>query len=154
MLESFQKEHPEHELQRDATKQLAFVYRQEGNTSRAAEEYERVAAEAKEPEARREALLLAGELYENAKAVDRALAVYLGYVSQFPEPLEAAVETRFKIAGMQKAKGDEASYRDQLRKIVKLDASAGGGRTARIRYLARAVGAGAVGGLSTAASTR
>ena len=135
VLESFQKEHPEHELQRDATKQLAFVYRQEGNTSRAAEEYERVAAEAKEPEARREALLLAGELYENAKVVDRALAVYLGYVSQFPEPLEAAVETRFKIAGMQKVKGDEASYRDQLRKIVNLDASAGRGRTARIRYL-------------------
>jgi hypothetical protein len=37
---------------------------------------------------------------------------------------------------MQKAKGDEASYRDQLQKIIGLDASAGSGRTARIRYLA------------------
>jgi TolA-binding protein len=136
VLESLRTEHPEHELHRDATKQLAYVYKQEGNPVRAAEEYERVAKEAREPEERREALLVAGELYEGAKATDRALALYLGYVSQFPEPLETAVETRFKIAGIQKAKGDDASYRAELREIVKADASAGGGRTARIRFLA------------------
>lgn len=136
VLESFRQTHPEHELQRDATKQMAFVYRKEGEVSRAAGEYERVAAEATDPEARREALLLAGELYESGKVTDRALAVYLEYVSQFAEPVEAAVETRFKIAAMQKAKGDDASYRDQLREIVKTDAAAGGDRTARIRYLA------------------
>jgi len=136
VLESFQKEHPEHELQRAATKQLAFVYRQEGNASRAADEYVRVAAETKEPEARREALLAAGELYENAKGGDRALAVYLDYVGQFTEPLEPAVETRFKIAGLEKDRGDEPGYREQLHQIVQIDASAGSGRNARIRYLA------------------
>ncbi|MGH9885118.1 MAG: tetratricopeptide repeat protein, partial [bacterium] len=136
VLESFRKEHPDHELRDDATKQMAFVYRQEGNPLRAAEEYERVAAEAKDADAKREALLLAGELYESAKATDRALAVYLAYVSQFPEPVEAAIETRFKLAEMQKATGDETARREQLRKIVAIDASAGGARTPRIRFLA------------------
>jgi outer membrane protein assembly factor BamD (BamD/ComL family) len=136
VLESLRTEHPEHELQRDATKQLAYVYRREGNPVRAAEEYERVAKEAQSPEEQREALLVAGEMYEGAKAADRALALYLGYVSRFAEPLETAVETRFKIAALQKAKGDDASYREQLREIVKADASAGGGRTARVRFLA------------------
>ncbi len=136
VLESFRQEHPEHELQKDATKQVALVYRKEGNAPRAAEEYERVAAEADDPEVRRDALLVAGELYENAKVSDRALAVYLGYVSQFPEPSETTVETRFKIAELQQAKGDEAAYQNQLREIVKADGAAGDGRTARVRYLA------------------
>ncbi len=136
VLESFRQAHPDHELQRDATKQMAFVRKKEGDQTRAAEEYERVAAEAVEPEARREALLVAGELYENAKAVERALVVQLAYVAEFPEPVETAIETRFVIAGHQKAKGDDAAYREQLRAIVKIDAAAAAARSARIRYLA------------------
>jgi hypothetical protein len=115
---------------------MAFVYREEGNVSRAAGEYERVASEADDPEMRREALLEAGELYETAKATDRALAVYLAYVSQFPEPADTAVETRFKLAEMYRSTQDDAHYREQLRQIVAIDAAAGAGRSARIRYLA------------------
>jgi tetratricopeptide (TPR) repeat protein len=136
VLESFRKTYPEHELSREATKQLALVRRQEGDLSHAAGEYERVAAEATDPELRREALLEAGELYESSKLVDRALAVYLAYVSQFPRPTETAVETRFKLAGMYEARHDEAGYHEQLRQIVEIDAAAGGERTARTRYLA------------------
>jgi tetratricopeptide (TPR) repeat protein len=136
VLESFRQAYPEHELQREATKQMAFVYREEGKAVRAASEYERVAAEAEDPGVRREALLVAGELYENGEAMDRALAVYLDYVGAFAEPIETAVETRFKIAGMFKEGDDEASYHEQLRRIVEIDAAAGDGRSARIRYLA------------------
>jgi outer membrane protein assembly factor BamD (BamD/ComL family) len=136
VLESFRSAHPDHELHREATKQMAFVYRQEGNLARAAEEYERVAKEAEDPELRREALLIAGDLYENSNLPDRALAVYLSFVSQFPTPIETAVETRFKIAGMYKATHDDASYHDHLRQIVEIDGRAGDERTARVRYLA------------------
>jgi tetratricopeptide (TPR) repeat protein len=136
VLESFRQAHPDHALYREATKQLAFVYREQGNLSRAAGEYERVAAEAEDPELRREALLVAGGLYEDAKLTDRALAVYLAYVSQFPKPVEVAVETRFKIAGMYEATHDPARYHDQLRQIVESDSAAGGERTDRVRYLA------------------
>jgi tetratricopeptide (TPR) repeat protein len=136
VLNAFRQAHPDHELNREATKQIAFVYQKEGELSAAAGEYERIAAEASDTEVRREALLKAGGLYENSKVVDRALAVYREYVSQFPEPVEIAVETRFKIAEMSRAANDETGYRDELRKIVEIDAGAGAERSARIRYLA------------------
>jgi TolA-binding protein len=136
VLESFREAYPDHELHREATKQMAFVFRQEGDAVRAAAEYERVAAEAQDPEVRREALLLAGELYETAKVEDRALDVYLRYVSDFASPIETAVETRFKIAQIFKEMGDEPSYHEQLGQIVEVDAAAGDERTPRIRYLA------------------
>jgi tetratricopeptide (TPR) repeat protein len=136
VLESFRQAHPDHELYREATKQLAFVYQQLGDLARAAGEYERVAREAEEPALRSEALLIAGDLYERSQARDRALAAYLEYVGQFPEPIATAVETRSKIAGMYEATGQVAGHREQLRQIVAIDAAAGGERTPRIRDLA------------------
>jgi TolA-binding protein len=136
VLEAFRKTHPTHDLHEEATKQLAFVYREQGDDSRAAEEYERVAAEADDLEQRREALLLAGELHESSQGLDRALAVYARYVSEFPEPLELAVEIRFKIAEIHKQSDNETRYRTQLREIVEIDEKAGSARTPRIRYLA------------------
>jgi outer membrane protein assembly factor BamD (BamD/ComL family) len=136
VLDAFRQAHPDHELHQEATQQIALVYREEGDLSRAAGEYERVATEAEDPELRREALLLAGELFADSEAMDRALAVYLEYVAQFPKPLEIAVETRFKIAGMYQARHEGASYQQQLRQIVEIDRRAGEERTARIRYLA------------------
>jgi tetratricopeptide (TPR) repeat protein len=136
VLEAFRENHPKHELQREATKQIALVYRSKGNLSRAAEEYERVAAEAEESDLRREALLIAGELYEESKVIDRALVVYLGFVKQFPQPLEVAVETRFKIAELYKATNDTKRHEEQLRKIVAIDKSAGEAGNDRIRFFA------------------
>lgn len=136
VLEAFRENHPGHELARDATQQLAFVQQKAGNLSRAAAEYERVAAEADQPERRREALLVAGQLYEDARLPERALATYLAYASEFPEPLEPAVETRFKIAGLYEAAHDEAARHAELAKIVEIERAAGGARTPRMRSLA------------------
>jgi len=136
VLEAFRDAHPDHELNREATKQIAFVRRQEGNLSRAAEEYERVARESDDPELRREAMLQAGDLYEDAKDLDRALAVYLAYVEAFPTPLETAIETRFGIAEIYRTTHDETAYREQLHEIIAIDQAAGTERTDRTRYLA------------------
>ncbi len=136
VLDGFRKAYPEHELNREATKQIAFVKREEGNLAGAAAEYERVAVESEDPELRREAQLEAGDLYEKAKSTERALAAYLKYVSEFPEPIEPAVETRWKIAGMYSAARDQVAYHGQLHQIVDIDANAGGQRTARVRFLA------------------
>jgi hypothetical protein len=68
--------------------------------------------------------------------LDRALAVYARYVSEFPEPLELAVEIRFKIAEIHKQSDNETRYRTQLREIVEIDEKAGSAQTPRIRYLA------------------
>ena len=136
VLEAFRGTHPQHELIREATRQMAFVYREQGDHARAAEEYERVAAEADDLELRRAALLVAGELYEKAEDLERALAVHQGYVDEFPEPLDPAVETRFKIAELHARAGHEKSQHAELREIVEIDRRAGEGRSARIRYLA------------------
>ncbi|HKQ16512.1 MAG TPA: tetratricopeptide repeat protein, partial [Steroidobacteraceae bacterium] len=62
VLDAFRTTFPKHELQREATKQIAMVYRKAGDVSRSADEYERVAVESENPEMRAEALLLAGQL--------------------------------------------------------------------------------------------
>ena len=52
------------------------------------------------------------------------------------DPIEIAVETRFKIAGMHQGAADLDSYHRELREIVDIDALAGDQRTPRIRFLA------------------
>ena len=136
VLNAFRQTYPEHELQKEATKQIAYVYRQAGELSRSAGEYERVANESTDPALRAEALLLAGNLYEQSQSTDRALDAYSRYVEQFPKPIEAAVETRFKIAEIHKGRGDDALYRKELTEIVRIDAAAAGERTGRTRNLA------------------
>ena len=106
VLDDFRLANPGHELEKEATKQIAFVQREAGELSQSAAEYERVATESDDPALRAEALLLAGNLYEQSHSTDRALAVYSRYVEQFPKPVEAAVDTRAKIAEIFKAAGD------------------------------------------------
>jgi tetratricopeptide (TPR) repeat protein len=136
VLVAFRDTYPEHELQREATRQIAFVYRESGQLSRAAGEYDRIASESEDPAMRGEALLVAGDLYEQSNARDRALDVYVRYVTEFPSPVETAVETRFKIAEIHKATHDLALYHQELGEIVRVDAAAGPERTGRTRTLA------------------
>jgi tetratricopeptide (TPR) repeat protein len=140
VLDDFRAAFPDHELNSEATKQLAFVYRAEGQSSLAAAEYERVAAESADPELEREALLAAGDLYEQADDVTRALGVYERYVAAFPRPADVAVETLWKVAEMHRARGDAASYTAQLAALVAADAAAGAERTDRTRYLGAQAG--------------
>jgi tetratricopeptide (TPR) repeat protein len=140
VLDGFRAAFPDHELNQEATKQLAFVYREGGETSLAAGEYERVAAEAADPELEREALLSAGELYEQAKNVDSALGVYERYVAEFTRPVDVAIEIRSKLAEMYRARGDLPRYHAELEALVAADAAAGAERTDRTRYLAAQAG--------------
>jgi tetratricopeptide (TPR) repeat protein len=136
VLEGFRKAYPDHKLHLEASKQIAHAYQQSGQLSRAAGEYERVASESKEPTLRSEALLLAGDLYGQSSAKDRALEVYRRYVDEFPKPVETALETRSKIAEIHKAANNDALYRQELSEIVRIDAQAGSDRTGRTKTLA------------------
>ncbi|HXK23957.1 MAG TPA: tetratricopeptide repeat protein [Myxococcota bacterium] len=136
VLEAFRQHYPEHELRAEATRQIAFALRSQGDLSRAGAEYERVATEAGDGELQREALLEAGDLYVKSDQQDRALAAWRSYVTRFPEPIEMAVETRWKIAERLAAVHDDAAYREELGRIVATDRTAGRQRTDRVRYLA------------------
>ncbi|MGI9223935.1 MAG: tetratricopeptide repeat protein [Woeseiaceae bacterium] len=136
VLESFREEFPEHELNTEATKQLAFVYREDGQIERSASEYERIAAEATEPELGREALLTAAELYDEARSVDNTIRVYLEYVEAWPRPLDLAMQSRTRLGEIFEEIGDSERYFEQLGLIVAMDAAAGADRSDRSRYLA------------------
>lgn len=136
VLEAFRLAFPDHELHGDATRQIAFAYREDGRLSQAAEEFVQVADQAEEPQLRREALLEAADLFEQAGADTRALDVYLVYVDEFPEPVPDAVEVHHNIAGKYEALGDDEARRRHLASIIELDGAAGAARTARTRFLA------------------
>jgi tetratricopeptide (TPR) repeat protein len=136
VLDDFRRTYPGHELNKEATKQIAFIRREAGQLPQAAAEYERVAGESENPELRAEALLLAGDLYQESQSTDRAVDVYSRYVEQYPKPVETAAETRFKIAEIHKGRNDQLRYREQLEAIVRVDADAGSERTDRTRNLA------------------
>src|SRR5437870_5262732 len=136
VLEAFRSTFPQNKMQLEATKQIAYAYRQSGELAHAAGEYERVASQSDDPALRSEALLGAGDLYAQSNSQDRALDAYNRYVKEFPKPVETAIETRFKIAEMYKAGHDETLYHKQLEEIVSVEAGAGSERTGRTRTLA------------------
>jgi hypothetical protein len=115
---------------------VAYVYREAGKLALAAAEYERTESESKDAEVRTAALQLAGDLYVQANEADKAVAVYRRYVASFPKPLDVAIETRFKIAGLLKSRNDTGAHQAELKAIVAADAAGGKDRTDRTRYLA------------------
>jgi tetratricopeptide (TPR) repeat protein len=136
VLTGFRALFPGHELQPEVTKKIAYVYREDGQFSPAADEYERIEREAQDEEVRREALHTAAELHEKAGNQARMLEVYRRYVEYFPHPAEPNLETRTKIAGALKKSNDQDAYLAELRQIVVIDAGAGSERTSRTRSLA------------------
>ncbi len=136
VLEEFRSSHPEHELNADATKQLAFIYREDGQTARSAAEHERISAEATDPELGREALLTAAELYDEVRVLDDAIRVYEQYVEVYPRPLDLAMQTRDRLSEIYHEQSDYQRYFDMLNEIVEEDSKAGPDRTDRSRFLA------------------
>jgi tetratricopeptide (TPR) repeat protein len=136
VLTGFRDTFPEHELQPEVTKKLAYVYKEDGRLSMAAGEYERIERESQDDDVRGEALQIAAELYEQDGDSSRALDVYQRYVAYFPQPVELNVETRNKIAGILKAQNEQDAYLEALRQIVAVESDAGEEGTPRTHYLA------------------
>jgi tetratricopeptide (TPR) repeat protein len=136
VLEAFRSTYPKHKMAGEATRLIARAYRESGELSHAAAEYERLASESTDEAVRRESLLVAGDLYQQSNASDKALAAYQRYVTDFPKPLETALEARFKISEIYKAAHNDSSYQKELMNIVSLDAAGGSERTGRTRTLA------------------
>lgn len=136
VLEEFRVSHPDHELNTEATKQLAYIYREDGQIERSAAEHERISAESEDPELSREALLTAAELYDEVGVMSDAIRVYDEYVDNYPQPLDVAMETRSRLAEIFKSESDYTRYFATLNEIIAVDKAAGDQRTDRSRYLA------------------
>jgi tetratricopeptide (TPR) repeat protein len=136
VLEAFRSTYPENKMAGEATRLIAHAYRESGELSHAAGEYERLASESKDDTVRRESLLVAGDLYQKSNANDKALIAYGRYITEFPKPLEAAVETHFKMSEIHKGAHNETLYQKELAEVVRIDGAAGPERTGRTRTLA------------------
>ena len=136
VLEEFRESHPDHELNAEATKQLAYIYHEDGQIERSAAEHERISAEADDPELSREALLTAAELYDEVGVMDDAIRVYEQYVADYPQPLNIAMQTRSRLADIFKAEFDDTRYIAMLKDMIFVDKAAGAERTDRSRFLA------------------
>ena len=132
----FAAAYPEHKLQREATRQIAYAYRESGQLSRAAGEYDRIASESEDPALRSEALLVAGRPLRAVQAQDRALDVYLRYVNEFPGRSSRPWRPASRSPRSARRRTTSRSIRQELQDIVRIDADAGSERTARTRTLA------------------
>ncbi|ALP54158.1 hypothetical protein Tel_14000 [Candidatus Tenderia electrophaga] len=135
-LEAFKRNHPKHALINDVEEKLAVAYMRLEDPLRAAEALRDIVDNAASPEAKREALWQAAELYEEAGDRHKAATTYNAYAEMFPSPLEPAIEALYKAGLMHKAVGRDNYYRIQLEKIYEADHSGGPQRTHRTRYLA------------------
>ena len=136
VLENFRKNFPGNKLQPDVTKKIAFVYRSDGRLEMAAAEYERIEREAKEEDIRRGSLDIAAELYRQSGVAEKELSIYKRYVKLFPKPLDQSMDIYYRMAGVYKKSGNDSMYKDVLKQLIKMDASAGGARNERTKYLA------------------
>lgn len=134
-LEDFRKRYPASPLQSEVGSKLAVVYVEKGQWASAATEFERMAATHKDPAIARAALWQAAELHEKANARPLATKAYERYLVQNPQPLEAALEARWRLARIAREDHNPTRNLVLMKEIFQADQSGGSARTDRTRYL-------------------
>ncbi|HQR21365.1 MAG TPA: tetratricopeptide repeat protein [Burkholderiaceae bacterium] len=144
-LEDFRTRYPKSPLQDDVSAKLALAYTEKGSWAQAAGEYEKLAAANKDPKLARVGLWQAAEMYEKAGAREPAARAYERYLKQYPEPLEPALEARWRLAKIAREQGNPARELALMKEVQRGDLTAGPARTDRTRTL---------GGMATLALAR
>lgn len=135
VLEAFRRDYPKHPLQAEVPGKLAVCYLESGQVLKAAGEFEALAATKQDMKFARDALWQAAELYEKAGHERDAAAAYERYVRLHPEPLEPAVEARYRLAEIARKQGRLPRRQAWSRELVEAEQKGGNGRTDRTRYL-------------------
>jgi tetratricopeptide (TPR) repeat protein len=135
LLEDFRQRFPQHPLNDEVSTKLAAAYVEQQQWGKAAAEFERIAATKKDPQVSRAALWQSAELYEKAGSRTPAAKAYERYLQQYPQPLETAVEARWRIAQIAHADGNAARELALMKDIFQADQGGGSARTDRTRFL-------------------
>lgn len=136
VLESFRRNYPKHELQPEVNKKLAAAYLGSKQPGKAAGEFERIVASAKDPATKRDALMQAADLYSKGGQESRSITMLSRYVKDFPQPVAPAMEARYKLAQYYEKKRDSRTASQWHAQIVQADRAAGSQRSDRTRFLA------------------
>ena len=137
ILESFRKKQTKkHPLQFGVTEKLALVYTKSGNPIKAANEMIALSNSKKYTrEQRRQLLWDAARIYNDNKRKKSAKRILTAYITNYPKPLEQAIEARQLLADFN-VKTNRKRYYYWLREIIKADNRGGKGRTQRTHFLA------------------
>jgi len=135
MLEDFRSRYPKDPLQAEVSSKLAVAYVEKGSWAQAAGEFEKLAAANNDPQLARAGLWQAAEMYEKAGARAPAMRAYERYIKQYPDPLEPALEARYRLARAAKDDGNAARELALMKEVQRADLAAGKARTDRTRYL-------------------
>jgi tetratricopeptide (TPR) repeat protein len=137
VLEGYRRDYPKSQYSADVTRKLAVAYVEAGRGGAAAGEFERIAANPGEDRAVvHEALGRAADLYEQAGNDARATAMLERLVAEYPTPVPEAIEERSRLQTLAAKGGNATRERYWQMEIVKADATAGGARTDRTKFLA------------------
>ena len=134
-LEDFRQRYPGHALQAEVGGKLALVYLEQKQWGSAATELERLSASNADPMVARDALWQSAELYQKGGNRAAALRTYERYLARNPQPLEPAVEARYRLAEMAKEDGNASRQLMLMKDILQADQNGGTARTARTRFL-------------------
>jgi TolA-binding protein len=135
-LQQFRQTFPDDPRQAEVTRRLATAYLSARQPLQAATEFERIGRNNADVSLRKDALWQAAELYAQAGHPAQSTGMYTEYIQQFPQPYEAAIEARHRVAEQHKVAGAISEYHRWLSEIINTDRKAGNGRTDRTRYLA------------------
>ena len=136
LFDAFATRYPNHELAASANEQVAAAYLRLARHSEAATALVNLAEADEDPDLIKDSLWQAAELYEKDEDYDQAIATYIRYASEFPEPLETAVEALNNAAQLYLKSGQEYEYRIQLQKMYAANQARSDASTPRTRYLA------------------
>ena len=137
VLEKFRADYPDSEFADDVTQKLAVTYLESGASDQAAAEFERIAnADSSTEDVRREALWKASDLYKQAGTISSEQRVLNEIVARYPNPLVESIEARYRLLQIAEQSGNEQERTARLRDLVDADATAGGQRNDRTRFLA------------------
>lgn len=135
-LTNFRRKYPEHQLTATLPAKLVVVYQSLEQWQNAADELRIMAANDKDPEVRRQSMIMAAELYEQSGDIAAAILAYRAYANKYSEPFSETLEAANKLVELYNTSNDPDKRRFWQEKLIALDAGAGEDRSDRSRYLA------------------
>ena len=141
VLNGFRSAFPTHELIDTVPAKLALAYRETEQWERAADELQQMVALATTPEERRENLLIAAELYDQAGNREKAIDTWRSYANSHPEPADVYMEAANRLSELYQEEGDTEKRDYWLRKQMETVDRNPDEADDRMRYLAASASA-------------
>ena len=96
-IQDFQTLSPQHELNKDATRQLSIAYLNAGDSVKAAQAFEKISGQDGDQNVKMASLWKAAELYESKGNIDSAIKAYTSYAENYSRPYPQYVEAMYKL---------------------------------------------------------